>query len=234
MLGDKSIRRDGLYPFPLRVLLAMRKKIAPVFRADLNAQIKDKLSGVSYSIFGNNCLAGVFYHDAGTRLTSPTINTAMDAENFIRFCENPKHYFDSPMTFIAYEGHNYPIALIDDIEVRFVHYQTVQEAEKKWRERAQRIVWENIFVVATNQDGFNTPEMMARFDNLPYENKIMFVSEEYPEYPWAILVPQFKNRFQVRIMTAFANFRGQRYYETCFDLAQWIRECSENDQILTR
>ena len=52
----------------------------------------------------------------------------------------------------------------------------------------------------------------------------MFVSDEYPQYPWAITVPQFKGRHQVRIMTAFANFRGQRYYETCFDLAEWIRK----------
>ena len=28
------------------------------------------------------------------------------------------------------------------------------------------------------------------------------------------------------IMTAFANFRGQRYYETCFDIPKWIKDNS--------
>ena len=54
----------------------------------------------------------------------------------------------------------------------------------------------------------------------------MFTAGIYPEYDWAITVPQFKGRFQVRIMTDFANFRGQRYYETCFDIAKWIKEKS--------
>lgn len=226
MLSDQTIRRDGPYSLPRRILLAARKKVAPAFRAKRNARIQETLEGIEFSIFSNNCLAGVFYHDAQRRFTTPTINTAMDGEDFLRFLENPRHYLDCPMEFVEFPGHNYPIAHIDDIEVRFVHYKTPQEAEEKWRQRTQRILWDNLYIVATNHDGCNTDEAMVRFDRLPYKNKIMYVSGEYPQYPWAITVPQFKGRFQVRIMTAFANFKGQRYYETCFDLAQWIRDHS--------
>lgn len=69
--------------------------------------------------------------------------------------------------------------------------------------------------------------MLERFDALPYTNKIMFTARDYPQYPWAIQVSQFKKRNNVRIMTAFANMRGQRYYETCFDIADWIRTNSK-------
>lgn len=226
MLNDQTIQRDEKNKLPRRVLLAARKKTAVFFRPKLDAQIQKKLDKIEFSIFGNNCLAGVFYHDAKRQFTSPTINTAMDGEDFIRFLENPEHYLEHPMQFITFDGHDYPIACIDDIEVRFVHYKTAEEAQQKWKERGQRIVWDNLFIVATNQDGCNTPELMERFDRLPYKNKVMFVSREYPQYSWAVMVPQFRGRFQVRIMTAFANFKGQRYYETCFDLADWIKSNS--------
>lgn len=226
MLSNEAIRRDGKYPVPLRILLGARKKAAGLFRPKLDAQIREKLEGIEFSVFCNNCLAGVFYHDASRKFTSPTINTAMDGEDFVRFLERPEYYLNQPMQFITWPGHDYPIARIDDIEVRFVHYKSPEEAEEKWHERANRIVWDNLFIVATNHDGAGSPEIMERFDRLTYKNKIMFVSQEYPQYEWAVTVPQFKGRFQVRIMTAFANFKGQRYYETCFDLPSWIRENS--------
>lgn len=226
MLSNQNIVRDGPYSFPQRILLAMRKKVSVLFRPKLNAILNKKLQGVEFSILGNNCLAGVFYHDAGRQFTSPTVNIAMDGEDFIRFLENPKAYINCPMEFMTWPGHNYPIARIKDIEVRFVHYKSKAEAEAKWNQRAERIVWDNLYIVSTDHDGMSNSDIMERFDKLPYKNKIMFVAGEYPQYPWAVTVPQFKGRFQVRIMTAFANFRGQRYYETCFDLADWIRQNS--------
>lgn len=229
MLSDTTIKRDSLYSFPRRVILKLRKYTAPFFRKKLDAEIMEKLEGIEFSIFGNNCLAGVFYHDAGREFTTPTVNTAFDGEDFVRFLERPQHYLEHEMEFISWPGHDYPIARIDDIEVRFVHYKTAEEAESIWRRRAERINWNNLFIVATNHDGAGKPEIMERFDRLPYKNKIMFVSEDYPQYDWAVVVPQFKGRFQVRIMTAFANFRGQRYYETCFDIAKWIRDNSKDD-----
>ena len=222
MLSDESIRRDKNYSLPRRVLLRIRKMVAPRYREKLNAQIRQTLGEVSFTVFSNNCLGGVFYHDAGRQFTSPLINTAMDGEDFVRFLERPQYYLSCPMKFVTWPGHNYPIARIDDIEIRFVHYQSSEEAEEKFRERAKRIVWDNIFVIATNHDGLNHPKWMERFNRLPYENKLMYTSQEYPDYPWAICVPQFKGRFQVRIMTNMADFKGRRYYETAYDLPAWI------------
>lgn len=149
----------------------------------------------------------------------------MDGEDFIKFLERPKYYLGQKMCFIAWQGHNYPIAQIDDIEIRFVHYKNNHEAKSKFYERAMRICWDNILVVATNHDGLGKPELMKRFDRLPYR-KMMYVSKDYPQYDWAVCVPQFKGRFQVRIMTNYANFHGWRYYETALNMADWIaRNC---------
>lgn len=224
MLSDQTIRRDGKYPFPRRVLLAVRKLASKRFRDRLNVDIREKLANVpEFTIFSNNCLGGVFYHDAGLRFTSPLINTAMDGDDFLKFLSAPQYYLNHEMEFITYSGRNHPIARIDDIEVNFVHYNSPEECAEKWHERSRRIVWDNIFIIATNHDGMCHDDCMERFDKLPYQNKIMFVSREYPQYSWAIPIKQFKNRFQCRVTTAFADMKGHRYYETAFDIPEWIR-----------
>lgn len=227
MLADTTIRRDGPPSIPRRVLLALRKKAAVKCRPELNAKIRATLEGTKpFTIFSNNCLGGVFYNDAGLQFTSPLINTAMDGEDFLKFLENPHHYLMHEMEFFSWSGRDFPIARIDDIEVNFVHYKTPDECIDKWKKRAERIVWDNIFIVATNHDGMNHDDCMKRFDQLPYKNKIMFVSKEYPQYDWAIPIKQFHGRFQCRVTTAFADMKGHRYYETAFNIANWIRKSS--------
>lgn len=228
MLADRTIRRDGPPSVGRRILLALRKIRAKKYRKTLNEEIREQLKEVGpFTIFSNNCLGGVFYSDAGTQFTSPLINTAMDGDDFLKFLSNPSYYLDHEMEFFLWEGRDFPIARIDDIEVNFVHYKTPEECAKKWKERAERIVWDNIFVVATDHDGMCHEDCMERFNSLPYQNKIMFVSKEYPQYDWAIPIRQFRNRFQCRVTVAFADMKGHRYYETAYDIAKWIRDNSK-------
>ena len=227
MLADTSIKRDGPYGFFRRAILTLRKKASVRYRDALNDKIRDTLKDVKpFTIFSNNCLGGVFYHDAGLPFTSPLINTAMDAEDFLKFLNDPEHYLDCEMEFFTWPGRDFPIARLDDVEINFVHYKTPEECVETFNRRAQRIVWDNIFIVATNHDGMYQDRWMKQFDALPYKNKIMFVSKDYPEYDWAIPIKQFKGRYQCRITTSFADMRGHRYYETAFDIAKWIRENS--------
>ena len=222
MLSDKTIRREKPDTILRRAVMSIRRRVSVKSREKLNAKIQKKLKNADFTIFSNNCLGGVIYHDAGKQFTSPLINTALDGEDFIRFLENPKHYLNCEMQFYTCEGHPYPIAKIDDIEVRFVHYKTEEEAREKWAKRTERIDWSKLLIIATNHDGLSRPDLLERFDRLPYEHKLMFVSQEYPQYDWAFTVPFFKGRFQVRPMTNLANIKGERYYEICFDMCDWI------------
>ena len=43
-------------------------------------------------------------------------------------------------------------------------------------------MWNRIFIVATDHDGMYQEECLALFDKLPYKNKIMLVSKDYPQY----------------------------------------------------
>lgn len=224
MLYDENIQRD-FEPAILRYIYRFRKLLSWNNRKRLNEKIKFVLGDAKFTIISNNCLAGVFYHDAGRQFTSPTVNLAFDGEEFVRFCENMDHYlFESSFQFKESGYAPYPVANLDDIEIRFVHYKTNAECVESWDKRKLRIDWEHLFVVATDVDGLNREDLLERFDKLKFKNKIMFTSKKLPQYKWAVTVPQFTGRFQVRIMTQIANCKGQRYYETCFDIPKWIRE----------
>ena len=228
MLADETIKREKKTNMFKRGVAHIRGRAAHKYRDKLNHEMRRKLEGVGpFTIFSNNCLGGIIYHDAGLQFTSPLINTAMDGEDFLQFLSNPKHYLSCEMEFFSWPGRNFPIARIDDVEVNFVHYVSSEESKQKWKIRAERIAWDNIFIIATDNDGMCHEECLKKFDELPYKNKIMFVSKDYPQYDWAIQIKTFKHHFQCRGATGFADMKGHRYYETAFDIAEWIRRCSE-------
>lgn len=47
------------------------------FREKLNKQIRQQLDEYEFSVFSNNCIGGVFLHDAGKRFNSPLVNMRM-------------------------------------------------------------------------------------------------------------------------------------------------------------
>lgn len=66
----------------------------------------------------------------------------------------------------------YPVVYLGDLLVFCVHYDTVEEAERKWNSRKQRINWEHIVIINCDREGM-TEELKDRFEALPYR-KIMF------------------------------------------------------------
>ncbi len=47
------------------------------FRDKRNTVIRERLDGMQFSVFSNNCIGGVFLHDAGMRFNSPLVNLSM-------------------------------------------------------------------------------------------------------------------------------------------------------------
>lgn len=47
------------------------------FRERRNIEMRKVLGSANFSVFSNNCIGGVFLHDAGMRFNSPLVNLAM-------------------------------------------------------------------------------------------------------------------------------------------------------------
>lgn len=123
-------------------------------------------------------------------------------------------------------GHSFPVGEYKDIHVSFVHYKSEEEAQSKWCEREKRIIWNDIYIIATGHNGLEAPELMSRFDALPYQ-KVMFTQHEWPQYSWARQVKLLEKMKKLPPLTEFATLDGKRIYETDYDLSAWIAECEK-------
>lgn len=190
-----------------------------------NYYIRKRLKKYEFSVFSNNCIGGVFLHDAGKRFNSPTVNLSTDGEGFIKFLNAPQDFVDGDFEFVNQNYNPHPHGILHGMLVNFVHYKTFEDGVEKWKLRSKRICWDHIYIVATGHDGMEVPELMEQFDKIPYKNKVMFTFGKWNQYEWA---KQVKCAHGVkRPFTEFATLTGKRFYETAFDLAKWISQCEQ-------
>ncbi len=180
--------KKALRDMSLKVCLKSREKLNPYFAP----YRRKKLKRTDFTIISNNCWAGHVYRYYGLSYTTPTVGLFFFADDYLKFIKNLKHYINSDLHFIPLSESRHekelriqggkslacPIGVLDDIEIIFLHYKTEQEANTKWSRRKKRINWDNLYVKMSQMNGCSY-EMMCEFDNLPYNNKFIFVRQKY-------------------------------------------------------
>ncbi len=131
-----------------------------------------RLKSTDFTIISSNCVGTVIYYDLGLPFLSPTINLTIGMNDFVKFAENLKWYMEREVEEVEDES-GVPTGLLGDIKVHFVPYKNFEE-EAKWKERKQRINWDNLFFIGSER-GDCTYETVRRFEQLPYKNKVIFL-----------------------------------------------------------
>ena len=173
------------------------------------------------TIIASNCIGTFMYYDMKLRFNSPTINLSFDMNDYVRFLENLPWYLEQPVVPCKDERFDFPCGMIGDVEIRFNHYKTFEEAAAKWNERKQRIDWDNLFIIGINGDNC-TYESLRRFDALPYKNKVIFTHKPYPEFPSAHYLPGFEDRDGIGRATDFQDQFLIRRYMDNFDYISFL------------
>lgn len=128
------------------------------------------------SIISNNCWGGTIYHTLGMKFTSPFINMFETDTDYLKLLTDLRYYVGLKLKlkkwgFNSIKNIKYPIYMLGDIELHFNHTSDMNEVEKKWYERVERINWSNLFVMMfTGND-----KLAYDFDKLNYDKKICFV-----------------------------------------------------------
>ncbi|MCW4024073.1 MAG: DUF1919 domain-containing protein [Candidatus Bathyarchaeota archaeon] len=185
-----------------------------------------KLKNKTFSIIGNNCFTGGIYHKFGLQYNTPTIWTYIYPKDYLKLLENLIWYLKQPLTFkketehkMAHsfcEGMNetFPIGVLYDIEIHFMHYRSEQEAKEKWTRRVKRLNLNNLFVLFSDGDEFNE-EYLERFEKMPYKNKIFFSSKPRSNKT-TVFIRECLDSPVVSDMTR------NRKYEKYLDLVKWL------------
>ena len=157
-----------------------------------------KLKNKDFTIISNNCWGGFVYQKFGLQYTSPTIGLFFIGIDYIKFCEKLDYYTSVELKFIPYEESKnysllnkesrYPVGVLDDIEVYFMHYKSEKEALLKWKKRCERINYEKVLFKISQREGY-TKKDIEDFMNLKWKNKIAF---SYDQVEGTIYVPQLR------------------------------------------
>lgn len=182
---------------------------------------KKKLKNRTATIIASNCNGEFIYYDMGLKFQTPTINLSFEMNDFVKMCENLSWYMEQTIKPYDDKRFDYPTGLLGDIEIRFNHYKTFEEAVNKWEERKQRIDWNNLFIMAIDGDGC-TYESLQRFDNLPYKNKVIFTHVPYPEFKSAYYIQGFEKNDGVGVLLYFKKKFLIRRYLDDFDYVSFL------------
>lgn len=179
-----------------------------------------RLKNPGFSILATNCIGGVMYHDLGLEFLTPTVNLTISIRDLIKLAENPQWYMAQPLVELPNPG-GCPTALLEDIQVNFIHYNSFEEASEKWEERKRKINWDRLVLVTTDRDGCDY-ETIRRFDQLPYPHKVIFTHKPYPEFPSACYMSGFEDQEQVGVLTNFRPGFWKRRYMDSFDYVKFL------------
>ena len=174
----------------------LRLKINKYYRKWFAKGRKKKLRNTDFTVISNNCWGGMLYESYDLPKGSPTVGLFFMADDYIKFLRDLKGYTSKALSFIPPETSRYaaelkndkrfgtyPIGVIDDIEIMFLHYHSEQEAREKWARRCSRINWDKMIVKFNDQNGCKEAHVKA-FADLPIKNKLFFTIHDWPVTKW--------------------------------------------------
>lgn len=180
-----------------------------------------RLKNKNFSIISSNCCGMFMYYDMGLPYLSPTINLSIEMNDFVKMVENLRWYMEQELIELKDETSEYPVGMLGDITIYFVHYQTFAEGAEKWEERKKRINWNNLFVVGSERDGC-TYETIKHFDKLPYKNKVIFTHINYPEFKSAYYIKGFEEKSELGFITFYKKQTLKRRYLDDFNYVGFL------------
>lgn len=183
---------------------------------------RKQLNNKDFTLLSNNCNGGVLSHELGLRFNSPLVNLFINTPDYVKYLKDFDYYNSLPMSFVSDDKKKYPVGKLGDITIDFVHYKSPEEALSKWEERKKRIKKDNMFILFTEQNDC-TEKCLKDFDNLPFENKVVFTYKKHNDIKSAVFVKKYEDSPDgVYMFLDFENcFSIRRNYDV-FDFVSWF------------
>ena len=191
------------------------RKIIELKRILYKYILRIRLKNRNFSIIASNCNGGFILSDLGIKFNTPTINLFFYPEDFLNFVSNLKEN-------LKHELIDNPVGSINGIKIYFMHYKSFEDAKEKWNIRKERINYNNLLIMFTDRDGC-TYEQIKRFNELPYDNKIIFTNKLYPEFESCYYIEGFENKESVGILSDYINNTSKRYLYK-FNFIKWFNK----------
>lgn len=191
-------------------------KILPPFACynDYCCRLKNR----DFSIVSDCCWGGYVYQQLGLEYTfnTPFVWKLIRQWDYLKLLKDLRKYMDTPMTFTEEPGVDYPIGVLEDINLYFGHYKTNAQARRNWRSRLNKFQWDNLFFKMSITD----EKAAEEFEKLPYEHKIGFADKDYRTASTIWVEEWDKVKFSGKY-TGFNNYLHHHYNEF-FNVIDWL------------
>lgn len=174
----------------------LRLKVNSYFRKWFSKIRRKEIKNPDFTIISNNCWGGMIYESYDLPKASPTVGLFFMADEYIKFLSDIKGYISKELVFIPPESSryvdelrkdkrfgSYPIGMIGDVEIVFLHYHSEEEARKKWARRCARINWDKLIIKFNDQNGCRDDHVKT-FSEMPFNNKLFFTIHDWPVVKW--------------------------------------------------
>lgn len=179
---------------------------------------KRPLQRTDYTIISSNCIGGSIYKDFNLPFNSPTIGLFIHGKDYVKFCTNLHYYLSMSLTKAEVSKWagvvNYPVGIIGDIEIHFLHYDSFEAARDKWEKRRARVNYDNIYYIMTDRD-FSTYSDMIEFDKIE-GRKVVFSSKNHKGISSLVYCYKYEGAGEVGMLPLFME------YSDYMDVVDWL------------
>ncbi|MBY7766024.1 DUF1919 domain-containing protein [Vibrio fluvialis] len=149
-------------------------KITKIINSIVDANIKYP----NFSLISNNCWGYEMFKNSSLPYLTPFVGLFLYPDSYLKLLDNPVYYLNYNLETVDFNFDEYPIAAIYDIEIHFLHYESIEEAKVKWNRRRQRLLQfidvhglDSVIIKFCNRDS-PTKEQVEKFGSLTYKRKI--------------------------------------------------------------
>lgn len=187
---------------------------------------RSELKSLDFAVIANNCWGGEIYKYYDLPFTSPFIGLFLYPDCYLNLLEkwNQINLQDITIGFTSRYSEgvlSYPVGILNgNIEIHFLHYHSLEEAESKWKRRSTRIRQfqpNHLYIKFCDRDGAR-PDHFDRFERLSFQNKVSFSVEPNSSSVNWIANPDESKPFQVD--DGVKLFWKEK--EKGFDLVSWL------------
>ncbi|MDU2670586.1 MAG: DUF1919 domain-containing protein [Clostridium sp.] len=207
-----------------KILMKLKRSLQkPLKKLRQNSDSK-KNKNKDFSIISNNCWGGFVYQHLKLDYKTPFIGLFLLPDDYIKLLNNLEYYLgcnlkftDNPKHVAKVDGKEYPVGILDDVEIYFMHYKSKEEALEKWNRRVKRLNFNNLFIVFA-ETKLCSKTNIDEFNKVKYKNKICFTAKKY-NYNNFIYLKSYNKQ-------GYLSPDYMEKYHKYFDVVQWLNNCN--------
>ena len=164
--------------------LIIKNRFYELTKFILNSILRLRVRNRDFAIISNNCWGGAIYKALGIPYNTPFVGLYINSPCYMKLIQNLDFLLRKELVFTQESKYpiqkiSYPIGLLDDVEIHFLHYSSEEEAKTKWERRLKRLLKSDRLYYKIDDRDFSSKDDINDFHKCFESNTISFTKKKY-------------------------------------------------------